>query len=184
MQRRSKRLRKVFLFEEIITISSAQITRSSLESLSSKLAAICVHKDLLNIKLETIPTVWRRMIDKAKKSLKVSIDELCQEYRRMGIKGDEETITDDLITLGGWESVIKKLRVGPRYQTLNPALPLKQEGTEAQKEMADRTDLREKMKSILSILSANNEIFWFRFALISVSSQSNTFKLPYKSCFL
>ena len=55
ISKRSKGLRDVFLLDEIIRTSSAECTQTILEGLISKLVAICGHRDLLDVKLVTIP---------------------------------------------------------------------------------------------------------------------------------
>ena len=218
VSKRSSRLKNVFLFDEVIRTSSAQITKASLEGLSCKFVAICLHKELLDIKLETIPRVWRRMIEKAKSHLKVSINDLVQEYRTMDMQSDNAKLTEDVIALKGWEAVVKKIRERPRPEILedqrsqkaqslgsekgltmedatnnpketimgrtkhdkkikssrdaktrNLVPPPKHEEIEPPEELAAQ---RKKMKTILSILSANNEIFWFRLAKILLRAPS------------
>ena len=205
ISKRSQRIKSVFLFDEIISTSSAKITKPTLDCLSSKLVAICGHKDLLDVKLVTIPTVWRRMIEKAKTHLKVSIDDLVQDYTRVVMKHGDEAVTEEMIALGGWEGVIKKSRERARNQETQPTLqfsegptiqatdlrqsvgkrteskdqiPIKsnedakaptpvfsQTQEENLEENVTSTDLKQKVETILSVLSTNNEIFWFRLIL-------------------
>ena len=198
ISKRSKGLRDVFLLDEIIRTSSAECTQTILEGLISKLVAICGHRDLLDVKLVTIPKAWRRMIEKARTNFKVSIDGLVQDYKEVILKHDGEAVTDEMLSLGGWEGVIKNFKRRERKQNAQRTSQVSEEPTadvnrtvesapqsndfmskesredakaplsepkqdESQRGNTDSRDLQKKMKTILSILSANNEVFWFRF---------------------
>ena len=218
ISKRSKGLRDVFLLDEIIRTSSAECTQTILEGLISKLVAICGNRDLLDVKLVTIPKAWRRMIEKARTNFRVSIDGLVQDYKEVILKHDDEAVTEEMLSLGGWEGVIKNFKKRERKQNVQhtsqvseepavesapqsndmmpkesrkeaeaalPSLKLKLKQDGPQKENEDSRDLQKKMKTILSILSSNNEVFWFRFVFQTLpkAQRPRGFSSAYQSNF-
>ena len=85
ISKRSNRLKAAFLYNEVIQTSAADEDQleATLGNLSSKLVAVCDHSELMNVRLKTMPTVWKEMIESLRKHLQVSIPEVEQEYFKM-----------------------------------------------------------------------------------------------------
>lgn len=89
ISRRSKKLRAAFLYNEVIETSAADEDQlqDTLENLCTILAAVCDHRKLMNVRLRTIPTVWKSMIVNLKQYLQVNIEDIEQEIpEHAGIK--------------------------------------------------------------------------------------------------
>ena len=97
---RSNRLKKAFLFNEVIETSAADEAQlgSYLENLCGKLSAVCDHKELMDVRLKTIPTVWKDMIGNLRQRLQVSIADVEEEYERMldTIKTHRRSLVDEI----------------------------------------------------------------------------------------
>ena len=85
ISKRSNRLRAAFLYNEVIQTSAADEDQleATLENLGSTLVAVCDHNELMDVRLKTMPTVWKEMIESLRKHLQVSIPEVEQEYLKM-----------------------------------------------------------------------------------------------------
>ena len=97
---RSNRLNKAFLFNEVIETSAADEAQleSYLENLCGKLSAVCDHKQLMDVRLKTIPTVWKDMIGNLRQRLQVSIADVEEEYERMldTIRTHRRSLVDEI----------------------------------------------------------------------------------------
>ena len=82
---RSKRLRAAFLYNEVIKTSAADEDQlqDTLENLCTILAAVCNHRELMDVRLKTIPTVWKDMIENLRQYIQVHIGDIEREYQRM-----------------------------------------------------------------------------------------------------
>ena len=82
---RSKKLKATFLFHEVIKTSAADEDQleDTLENLCSILAAVCNHRELMDVRLKTIPTIWKDMIGNLRQHLQVHIVDVEREYQRM-----------------------------------------------------------------------------------------------------
>ena len=85
ISKRSQRLEAVFLFDEIIKSSLRDEDQlgDALENLGSKLVAVCDHKELMDVRPKTIPTVWKDMIENLRQYLQVDIQKVEEEYEKM-----------------------------------------------------------------------------------------------------
>ena len=74
ISRRSKKLRAAFLYNKVIKTSAADKDQlqDTLENLCTILAAVCNHRELMDVRLKTIPTVWKDMIENLRQHLVVS----------------------------------------------------------------------------------------------------------------
>ena len=134
ISRRSNKLKAAFLYNEILKTSAKDEDHLGviLERLSSILAAVCDHGELMNVKPLVMPTVWRDMIESLRKQLKVSIAEVGHEYVKMlDASADKE-------------------------------FDLEEDDESAQDVADDPAVLTSKVRTILKAFSVNQDIFWFR----------------------
>ena len=80
---RSKKLKTAFLYNAVVKTSAAdeEHLQDTLGNLCAILAAICDHRELMDVRLKTIPTVWKEMISSLKECLQVPVREVEQKYR-------------------------------------------------------------------------------------------------------
>ena len=80
---RSNRLKKAFLYDEVLQTSAADehSLEDTLGNLRAVLAAICDHRELMDIRLKTIPTVWKEMINSLKDYLQIPVKEIEEKYQ-------------------------------------------------------------------------------------------------------
>ena len=85
ISRRSKRLKAAFLYNEVIKTSAADEDQlqDTLENLCTILAAVCSHRELMDVRMRTIPTVWKDMIENLRQYLQVHIEDIEREYQSM-----------------------------------------------------------------------------------------------------
>ena len=95
--RRSKKLRAAFLYNEVIETSAADEDQlqDTLENICSILAAVCNHRELMDVRLKTIPTVWKDMIENLRKYLQVHINDIEREYQIM-LESTNQRILDQI----------------------------------------------------------------------------------------
>ena len=85
ISRRSSRVKSAFLYNEVIPTSAADEDQleGTLQNLTSLLVAVCDHRELMDVRLKTMPIVWKEMIQSLRQHLQVSIKEVEQEYHTM-----------------------------------------------------------------------------------------------------
>ena len=78
-------LRAAFLYNEVIKTSAADEDQlaDTLENLCTILAAVCNHRELMDVRLRTIPTIWKDMIESLRQHLQVHVDDIEREYQSM-----------------------------------------------------------------------------------------------------
>ena len=106
--RRSSRLKRAVLFDEVIRTSSAEGTRDNFEELCGKVFAVCSHKDLLDVRARTYPMSWKKMIDGTKVQVKIPVHKILADYKSVysKCKKNHDTVTEGL---EGWRDVAEKV---------------------------------------------------------------------------
>ena len=73
------------MYNKVIKTSAADEDQlqDTLENLCTILAAVCNHRELMDVRLKTIPTVWKDMIENLRQHLVVNISYIEREYQIM-----------------------------------------------------------------------------------------------------
>ena len=73
------------MYNKVIKTSAADEDQlqDTLENLCTILAAVCNHRELMDVRLKTIPTVWKDMIENLRQYLQVHIEDIEREYQSM-----------------------------------------------------------------------------------------------------
>ena len=85
ISKRSNHLKAPFLYDKVIQTSAADEDQleTTLENLASVLVAVCDHSELMDVRLKTMPRVWKEMIENLRKHLQVKIHQVKEEYQKM-----------------------------------------------------------------------------------------------------
>ena len=112
----SKTVETIFLVDEIVQSSSLEASEKSLKLISDKLSEICIHKDLLDVKIRTIPMTWKTTLNNVKDKPKVLISEIQHEFEKIckEFSGSSNGNVDSE-RMCQWKELIEKFRVKENF---------------------------------------------------------------------